>query len=459
MIRFRLPSLLPSVWTTPLLLLSCAVTGGVWAEGEPVAAQPVVPAKVETVEPILPPTALKAIAPPALPPAVAPPALPPADDATSDLVSPEITEVEALSLIKLGTSLTDRGDYDSAEIAFRQVLNAANAGLPETKSALLGLAHMHRKQGALTKAVAIYEKYLKEYPGDERSPDALLDLGRALRSMGAYRLAIARFYNVINSTLKLPIAGFDHYQLLARTAQFEIAETHFESGNYAEAGKFFMRLRLLDLAPVDRARAHFKAAYSLHRAGDLDGAVMSLRSFLEQWPTDENVPEARYLLAISLRSLNRSQEAFAAALELLRTEKSRVAEDPKRWNYWQRTTGNQLANDFFESGDILNANAIYSGLAVLSDDPAWRLPITYHMGLCQERLGDIDRARATYQTIVDTAGPTPNPDLAELVRMATWRMEHLAWRDQIAHQITAVFETTTGRPALTPAPLQAAALP
>ncbi len=69
-------------------------------------------------------------------------------------------------------------------------------------------------------------------------------------------MAINRFYSVLNSTLKLPPDAFDHYQLLAKTAQFEIAETHFETGNFAEAGKFFGRLRLLDLAPVDRARAH-----------------------------------------------------------------------------------------------------------------------------------------------------------------------------------------------------------
>src|SRR5690606_4071359 len=150
---------------------------------------------------------------------------------------------------------------------------------------LLGLAHMHRKQRSLTKAAAIYERYLRDYPADDRVPDALLDLGRTLRDMGAPRLAIARFYSVINSTLKLPTdSGFDHYQTLAKTEQFEVAETHFQTGNFAEANKFFSRLRMLDLAPVDRARAHFKAAYSLHLAEDFDSAVTSLRAFLEQWP-------------------------------------------------------------------------------------------------------------------------------------------------------------------------------
>ncbi len=364
---------------------------------------------------------------------------------------------EIQGLLKLGAALTERGDYDSAEIAFRQVLNARHVAPTDVKSALLGLAHMHRRQGALTKATAIYERYLKDYPGDERTPDAYLDLGRTLRSMGIYKLAIARFYNVINSTLKLPTSeGFEHYQLLAKTAQFEIAETHFQSGNFAEAAKFFLRLRLLDLAPADRARASFKCAYSLRLQGELENSVTSFKTFIEQYPDDENIPEARYILAVSLRELKRPQEAFRAVLDLLHAEKSRVSADPKRWVYWQRRTGNQLANDFFESGDMLNAQAIYTSLVELSPEPVWRLPIVYQLALCSERLGLPDRARTSYQTIIDSAGPNPAPDLAELSKMSAWRMENLSWHDQVTHQVTAFFENSTGKTTATPPPTTAA---
>lgn len=357
-----------------------------------------------------------------------------------------LTARESHGLVKLGGSLTERGDFDAAEIAYRQVLDG-NAPLETTKAALLGLAYMHRKQGALTKAAAIYERFLKEYPGDDRVPDALLDLGRTLRDMGAPRLAIARFYNVINSTLKLPTSsGFEHYQLLAKTAQFEVAETHFESGDFAEANKFYSRLRMLDLAPADQARAHFKSAYSLQLAGDLAGAASGLRSFIEQWPEDENVPQARYLLATSLRTLNRPQEALASALDLLRAEHSRSAADAKRWVYWQRRTGNQLANAFFQSGDILNALAIYHGLAALSDDPSWRIPVTYQIAQCYERLGDADRATKAYRSIVDTVGANPPPEISETARMAAARVAHVEWRDQTDREVATLFDTTTGQP-------------
>ena len=384
------------------------------------------------------------------------PVLPPAKIVTS---TPSLEKNEIHGLLTLGTRLTDRGDYESAEIAFRQVLNAPDVPAEDTKTALLALARMHRKQGSFVKAIAIYEKFLKEYPGDERTPDVLLEAGRTMRSMGSHRLALARFYSVINSTLKLPDKGFEHYQQLAKTAQFEIAETHFQAGNYAEAAKFFSRLRLLDLAPADRARAHFKAAYALKLQGDNVAAVTMLCTYLEQWPTDENVPEARYLLATTQRTLGRPEEALVTTLDLLRSEQPRYSTDPKGWAYWQRRTGNQLANDFFEHGDISNAQAIYSGLIGLSDDPNWRLPVMYQVALCDERLGSLDRARASYQTIIDATKANVAPELAELGRMAAWRLTNLDWNNTIRRQVTAIFETSTGKPrpvapaVKTPAPL------
>jgi tetratricopeptide (TPR) repeat protein len=367
--------------------------------------------------------------------------------ATDGTDHPRAISPEARGLVNLGNNLTDRNDYAAAEIAFRQVLNSSAFTRPEHQEALIGLARMHRRQGSFTKAAAIYERFIKDYPEDGRMPDVLLDLGRTLRAMGAHRLALSRFYSVLNSTLKLPADAFDHYQLLAKTAQFEIAETHFEAGNYAEAGKFFSRLRLLDLAPVDRARAHFKSAYSAKLGGDDENAVRILRDFLGQWPLDENVPEARNLLALTLRQLGRHEEALAATFDLLRTAQLASAADPKRWSYWQRRTGNQLANEFFAQGDTPNALAIYQALATLAQEPAWRLPVLYQVALCYERLRAIDRAKETYTLIIEGAKALPdNPELNELAKMAVWRITHLDWTHVTERQLNSFFASTTGQP-------------
>lgn len=375
-------------------------------------------------------------------------------------VTSSAAAAEAKGLLKLGESLTGRDDFAAAEIAYRRILSSGEFSKADQMDALRGLANTYRRQGTFTKAAAIYEKYLKQFPDDRNVPDVMLDLGRTLRAMGAHRMAINRFYSVINSTLKLPSEGFDHYQMLAKTAQFEIAETHYESGNFTEAGKFFSRLRLLDLAPSDRARAHFKSACSQQLAGNLDDAIVTLRAYLDQWPQDENVPEARYLLATTLRQLNRSDESLAVTLDLLKSEQT--AGDKRRWSYWQRRTGNQLANEFFTTGDTRNALSVYEGLLALAPDAAWRLPITYQVGLCQERLRVIDRARGAYREIIDTVAQAatgknpPGDELNELSRMASWRLAHLDWDDKTDRQLTSFFSTTTGQHAPTPVPTPSA---
>ncbi len=369
-------------------------------------------------------------------------------------IESEDSHREIIGLQNLGVTLTERGDWDAGEIAFRQILASPRANKKDLASALLGLARVYRRSGSFTKAAAVYERYLKDYPTATYVPDALLELGRTQRALGAHQLALTHFYNVINSTLKLSSENSEHYQVLAKTAQFEIAETHFQQGNFAEANKFYSRLRLLDLAPADRARAHFKSADALFRDKDYDGTVKTVTSYLEQWPQDENVPEARYLLALSLRALGRKQEALDATLAVLRTVQSN--RDPSRWSYWQRRTGNQLANDFFQAGDTLNALMIYQGLANLSKEPEWRLPVAYQMGLCYERMRLYDRATTAYQSIIDgtkapategaagktkpeEAGKAPNVELQELARMAAWRLGQLSWQDQTEKQLAAVF--------------------
>jgi tetratricopeptide (TPR) repeat protein len=374
-------------------------------------------------------------------------------DAPAAAKAPVLTKrTEAAGTIKFGDSMTERGDYGGAEIAYRQVLDSPAATAGDTKSALLGLAHMHRKKGEFVKAAAIYEKYLEKYPGDDRTPDALLELGRTLRSMGAYKLAISRFYSVINSTLKLPADGFTHYEQLAKTAQFEIAQTHFEAGEFEDASKFFDRLSLLDLTPPDRAHAQFMAAYSLSLQGKGDDAVTLLTAYIEQWPAGDDLPEARYLLATNLRSLKRTQEAIAATFDLLKTEKSKQGANAKRWAYWQKRTGNQLANEFFEDGNILSAKAIYERLAELSDDPAWQLPVTYELALCYERLGSPERSLDSYKKIVASVGDDAPADLLELKRLASWRIDHLGWRESISATVSKLMDTETGHVTRGPAP-------
>lgn len=332
--------------------------------------------------------------------------------------------------LTLANALAERGDIAGAELAFRQVIEAPRTSAAEKQEALLGLARVFRRHSMLAKSTAVYEKLLAEFPKCPLAPDALLELGRTLRAMGAQKQAIGKFYSVLNSTLKVQSDDMSRYQLLAKTAQFEIAETYFETGNYEEAVKSFARLQLLDLAPTDRARARFMASYSLKLLGNLEAAAKSLRDFVDAWPDDENAPEARYLLALTLRQLGRNDLALAETLQLLRAVSSE-ATPPQRLAYWQRRTGNQLANDFFIQGDLASALAIYRSLADSSTDAQWRAPILYQIGLCYERLDAVADAAQAYESVLGALKGEVAPELVDLSRMASWRLGMLGWKGSL----------------------------
>jgi TolA-binding protein len=372
--------------------------------------------------------------------------VPPSSEATTPAVAaepavarpeqeskPEATPDEvAQSLLVLAKRLTERNDIEAAETAYVEVLDSP-VSEPLTQDALIAYAEFLRKCGKDARAAATYEKFLASYSGSQRATAVLIALGRTLRDMGAFDLAQARFYAVLNSSLAVSPESIQRYRDLAQLAKFEIAETYYQQGDYAAASKFFGRIKLLELPPEDRARATFREAYSFFLDGKLEQAAASLRAFLVSYPENASAQEARYLLCLALRRIGRTQDALGETLTLLRTAQATASADRERWSYWQRRTGNQLANDFYEQGDFNSALTIYQTLAELRSDPIWRWPALYQIGLCYERLRQTERAAAVYRDIVTEAaaatkaGTELDGAAGEVRTMAEWRLGQIDW--------------------------------
>lgn len=352
-------------------------------------------------------------------------------------VAPETPSEEspddvAKSLLVLAKRLADRNDSESAETAYIEALNSPSSQ-EVTEDALFAYAEFLHERGQNTRAAATYESLVSNYPSSPKAPLALIELGRTLRDMGAFELAKARFYAVLNSTLVVSGASVQRYQDLAQVAKFEIAETYYQQGDYAAAGKFFGRIKLLELPPEQRARASFREAYSFFLDGKLERAAAGLRSFVIAYPGNPSEQEARYLLCLALRRLGRTQDALTETLALLRIAQSSSSENREQWTYWQRRTGNQLANDFYEQGDYTSALTIYQTLAELRSDPVWRWPALYQIGLCYERLSQPERAALVYQDILSEAqaaqkvGTSTDPMADDVRGMAEWRLGQIEW--------------------------------
>lgn len=333
------------------------------------------------------------------------------------------------SLMRIAETKIAAGDYATAEIALRQLL-AAPPNPGRDHRTLLSLARLHRLRKEGARAAAIYEKLLRDSPQHPSNPAIYLELARTLRSLGAYDLAIGRFYSVINATLNLPSVDPSDYRQLARTAQFELAETHLIAGHYDEASKLFERLVTLDLVPEDRNLARLQGARAHAAAGRTTAAVGILAPSLAPEAGIPASPEALYLQSTLLLQLDRTEEALALVQRLLASEHERRVDQPERWQEWQRRTGNQLANEFYERGDAGAALKIYQTLAALDPRPEWRLPLVYQIGLCFERLAALESAVIAYREVVAAGGSTTSPagPLADLARMAAWRIRHLDWQ-------------------------------
>ncbi|MGC3990577.1 MAG: tetratricopeptide repeat protein [Chthoniobacteraceae bacterium] len=229
-------------------------------------------------------------------------------------------------------------------------------------------------------------------------------------------------------------------QKVALRAQFEIAETHFTMGDYAEAKRYFQRLVLLDMSPDDLALVQFQLADTTYLAGDNAEAVAECRKFITDHPDSAKAPEARYIVTRALQKLGRSDEAAQETLVLLRDTKTRSAEDTKTWQHWQKRTGMEVGGELYDSGDVLNALAIYQRLAELDPAPESRLPVVYQIGLCFERLRMVGKALQAYQYIADTKVDSTADSVSMLKDMAKWRMGYLRWSTDTDRELGALLK-------------------
>ena len=341
---------------------------------------------------------------------------------------------------RLAGEAIGRSNFELADIFYQRLLSI-EAPDSMKQAALLQMADLYEKQHALGKTITVLEAVREIAPGDQKTPELLLRLGNLYREAGAYQMAISRYYSVLNSALKISEPTIQRYKDWTQQAQFEIAETYFASGDYAQANKFFTLLGKLELNRDDKARALFRSAYCLYLLDDKANAESSAREFLKDYGDTKFAPECRYLLASALKSLNRPQEAMEVVLDLVRTEKSEAERDPQTWAHWQQKTGNQIANDFYLHGDFARAITIYQALAKLNNSPEWLWPVVYQMGLCFERLQLPARAAEAYAFITDdskkkASGATDA--LKQIVKMSAWRTGQLSWRTETEGRLQAL---------------------
>jgi len=319
-------------------------------------------------------------------------------------------------------------DHASAEKMLVRILDEEPP--PEFQRAtMFELALVAQEQMKLARAQQIFAQYIQLFPQDPTVPEVLLRQGLIFRQMGAYNMAIGKYYAVMNSALGLKLDQFDYYKRLVLQAQTEIADTYFVQGKFVEASDFFGRILKQNTAELNRAQIYYKLIHCLASLGKHTEVTTQARAFYEKHLDATEIAEVYYLSAASYKALGRTREAHAEVLRLLKSQASSVKTNPENWIYWQQRAGNDIANQLYIEGDYINALELYTHLAALNSASIWQIPIWYQVALIYERLGQEKKAVEKYTDIIARAKEVDDaPSVKTVVEMARWRKEQIDWR-------------------------------
>jgi tetratricopeptide (TPR) repeat protein len=344
-------------------------------------------------------------------------------------------ELEHYFQMQMDLAIRQRHDKSPA-LAAQTLINIleTNAGPEFKRKALFELALATQDNNDFVKAQQVYAQYLQRYPEDPSAPEVLLRQGLLFRQMGVNTLAISKFYSVMSTALKLRLDNMDYYKNLVLHAQTEIADTYYFQGQFVESSDFYTRLLKADSPSLNKQQIEFKLIRSLSYLTNQEQTLQTIsrsQKFLERFPDCPDVPEVRFILASTYKTVGRNSDALKQVLLLLQSQQENARSNPELWVYWQRKAGNQIANQLYKEADYLDALQIYQNLAALDPAPAWQAPALYQVGLVYEQLQQWQRASDTYSQILarrtELTGSNAPPSLSSLCDMAQWRKDYIVW--------------------------------
>lgn len=308
------------------------------------------------------------------------------------------------------------------------------------KLTLLELAHQRelaaekdQSGGHLERALQLLAEYVERYSRDPAVPEVLLRQGYLLRRLDLKDEAIEKFYLVLRSVPRIDGRNIAYSRRLVMMAQSAIADTCADLGRHAEAADLYGRMLQTKSEELEVETVRIKQLRSL-RESAADGVLeRQAMGFLEDFPDSDYIPEARYFLAHSLKQQKKRDAALEQFQLLLEAVELAAPDRLTRWMPWKLRVGNELANQFYLEGDYLSSVSLYRALAKSNAEGQTRQSFQYQVGLCEERLGQVEEAIKTYQQIVDapatpSAGSNTNANAVPvqiLRNMATLRISVL----------------------------------
>lgn len=227
----------------------------------------------------------------------------------------------------IGLAHARRGDYRSAEVAYReQARYLLSLDRKEEVAAIyLNLASVAYECGEQThdnneysKALQFYQKALEVGPTSKTRDKINLQIARSQKHLGRQGDAINVYANLVAKSSDRPI------KLIAR---YELADLYLSAGQRAAARKTWEDLLALNQGEesslLPKAAFRLAETYSFPNPPseqDLELGVAALEEYLAKYPEHESVPEAHFQLARAFSSRGRGDDAVQALQSFLKIE-------------------------------------------------------------------------------------------------------------------------------------------
>ncbi|UOQ96039.1 tetratricopeptide repeat protein [Hymenobacter sp. 5317J-9] len=281
-------------------------------------------------------------------------------------------------------------------------------------------------------AILRLESYLKQYPQSALGPDARFFLADSYVKTGDRQQGIARLRDVVTEGKS---------EFLNR-AVGRLADLEFENKNYAEAAKYYERLRGASTNRREVANATLGQMRSLYEAGDYAGTRRVAEELRAQAGATANATNAAllYLGKASYRAENYDQAATELAAAV--TAAPNDVNGAEAQYFLAQTLFKQKKNEDAIAA-ALKVNANYSSYAL------WQGRAFLLVADVYAAEGDNFQARGTLNSLIDNNFP-----VAEVVEAAKQRLKTLgADQPEEPAEPKPAPKTPAKAPAKTPAPI------
>lgn len=365
------------------------------------------------------------------------------DAATAEPAGPKPPLRKDEKLFNAAIELYNAMDFKAAVSAFVKVLNYQAVQPEVEKQTLIYLARIYYQLDMPLRTISLMEIYVDNFPQDPKREEIIFQIGKIHREVGQYDAAISAFYRVLNAIILAGEQKMQNYLDLARMAQFEIARTHFDLEEWAQALDLFERISLFELGPDDRETLRFYKARALLYLGRRGEGLREIEKFTEQYPESPFRAELQYEKARAQIEMNQVASGRGTLLDLIEMGGAPDANTSDEWVEWRRVAGNFLANYYYKLEQFETALKFYQSIVVMDESPQWQLPIVMQMANCFRRLEQVDRAIESLEFVAQEVqsmreradGAELGPDLEFLANSANWQLDLLRWQQGFVAQL------------------------